>query len=200
MTALLRPQPSQAQAGYTLLEMVMVMAIFGLLFVTPITLSRSVIDREQFNGLALGLASWLEAIQRGAQRTTGGCTVTFSTGVNTIAGINLKPGDTLATVTPSNCTNESSFVIPEFRADATLTARIGTGTLSGNNIDFTPRGTIVQRPSSNSLAANGPTVIFSLTKANIARCVRISHTSGMVTIGANNSGNSCTPISYDGSI
>jgi hypothetical protein len=169
--------------------MVFVVAIFGLLFATPLTLSRGVLDREEFNALALGLAGWLEAIQRGAQRTTGGCTVTFTPGVNSTAGISLKPGDTLATVTPSSCTNESSFLIPQFRADATLTARIGT--LSTNTLDFTPRGTLVQT-STSSVPATGPVVIFSLSRANIARCVRISHTSGMITLGADNNGSTCT--------
>jgi prepilin-type N-terminal cleavage/methylation domain-containing protein len=198
MTPLRRPQTSQAQAGYTLVEMVVVASIFLLIFATPLTLSRNVIDREEFNGLAIGLASWLEAIQRGAQRFSTGCTVTFSTGVNTTAGISLRPGDTLATVTPSNCSNESAFVIPQFRADAILTARFTPGTLSGNNINFTPRGTIVQSLFSLNNPPNGPTVTFSLSKANLARCVRITHTSGMVTIGANNRGTSCT--SFDGSI
>jgi Tfp pilus assembly protein FimT len=200
MTPLRRPQTSQAQAGYTLVEMVVVVASFVLIFATPLTLSRDVIDREEFNGLALGLASWLEAIQRGAQRYSTGCTVTFSPGLNTAAGISLRPGDTLATVTPSNCSSESAFVIPQFRADAILTARFTPGTLTGNNIDFTPRGTIVQSLSSFANPPNGPTVIFSLSKANIVRCVRITHTSGMVTLGANANSRGTSCASFDGSI
>jgi prepilin-type N-terminal cleavage/methylation domain-containing protein len=197
MTLFRRPQSSQAQAGYTLMEMLYVVAIFVVLFATPLTLSRGVLDREEFNSLALGLAGWLEAIQRGAQRTTSGCTVTFTTGVNSTAGLSLKPGDTLATVTPSSCSNESSFVIPPFRADATLTARIGT--LRTSTLNFTPRGTLVQT-STSSIPTTGPVVIFSLSVANIARCVRITHTSGMITIGSNNNGTTCSSSSFDGSI
>lgn len=194
MTLLRRPLSSQAQAGYTLMEMVIVVAIFGLLFATPLTLTRGVLDREEFNGLALGLAGWLEAIQRGAQRTTGGCTVTFTAGVNSTAGISLRPGDTLATVAPSNCSTETSFVIPPFRADATLTAKIGT--LSTSTLNFTPRGTLVQT-STSSVPTTGPVVTFSLSVANIARCVRITHTSGMITLGANNNGTTCLSTSFD---
>lgn len=197
MTPFRRPQPSQAQAGYTLIEMVVVTAVFGLLFATSLTLTRGVLDREEFNSLALGLAGWLEAIQRGAQRTTGGCTVTFTTGVNSSAGISLRPGDILATVTPTTCSTESSFVIPPFRSDATLTARIGS--LSTSTLDFTPRGTLVQT-STSTVPTSGPVVTFSLSVANMARCVRITHTSGMITLGLNNNGTTCPSTSFDSSL
>ncbi len=180
-----------------MMEMVIVVAVLGLLFATGLTLTRGALDREEFNGLALGMASWLQAIQRGAQRTTGGCTVTFTAGVNSSAGISLRPGDTLATVTPITCTNESSFVIPSFRSDATLTAKIVS--FSTSTLDFTPRGTLVQT-STSSVPTTGPVLTFSLSTANIARCVRITHTSGMIALGSNNSGTTCPNASFDNSI
>jgi prepilin-type N-terminal cleavage/methylation domain-containing protein len=194
-----RPQPRPAEPGFTLMEMVITTAIFLGISATAVSVSRTVLDREDLNAMGIGLAGWLEAIQRGAQRTTGGCRVTFSQGMETAAGTNLRPGDTLATVTPGTCTNESSFTVPEFRSDSLLNAKISTF----NSIDFTPRGTIVQSISStaaNILPAIGPVVTLSLGQANMTRCVRISHTSGMVTVGANNNGTSCSNASFDGSI
>jgi prepilin-type N-terminal cleavage/methylation domain-containing protein len=198
MTPFLRPQPSQTQSGYTLVEMVIVVAIFGLLFATTQSLTRGVLDREDFNGLALGLSTWLEAIQRGAQRTTGGCTVTFTSGVNSTAGLILKPGDILARVTPSNCSNESVFVIPSFRSDGNLTAKISPSAIS--SITFTPRGTLAVISRYTATYENGPTITFTHSKTSLVRCVRVTHTSGMITLGSNNNGSACDATSFDGSI
>jgi prepilin-type N-terminal cleavage/methylation domain-containing protein len=204
MTPFRRPQLRQAKAGFTIMEMMIVMSIFAILFASSLSLSRSVLDREELNGLAIGLAGWLEAIQRGAQRTTGGCTVTFAAGINTPSGLSLRTGDTLATVTPSNCTNEPSFLIPSLRSDGTLTARFNPTQF--RSITFTPRGTLAAISRYPVEYSHGPVISFKHSSVNFVRCVRITNTSGYITLGANNGGSTCysdpdnLPDDFDGTI
>jgi prepilin-type N-terminal cleavage/methylation domain-containing protein len=204
MTPFQRPLLRQAKAGFTIMEMMFVMSIFAILFASSLSLSRSVLDREELNGLAIGLAGWLEAIQRGAQRTTGGCTVTFAAGINTPSGLSLRTGDTLATVTPSNCTNEPSFLIPSLRSDGTLTARFNPTQF--RSITFTPRGTLAAISRYLVQYSHGPVISFKHSSVNFARCVRITNTSGYITLGAKNSGSTCYsddsnfPDDFDGTI
>ncbi len=189
MIPVLRPQLRQAKAGFTSMEMMIAMSISAILFATSLSFSRSALDREEFNGLAIGLAGWLETIQRGAQRTTGGCTVNFASGINTSNGLSLRTGETLATVTPSNCTTESRFIVPSFRSDGILTAKINVSNIT--TITFTPRGTLAAIPNYGTFYSDGPVITFRHSTINFARCVRITHTSGLITLGARNDRNSC---------
>jgi prepilin-type N-terminal cleavage/methylation domain-containing protein len=189
MTPFRRPQLRQAKAGFTIMEMMIVMSIFAILFASSLSLSRSVLDREELNGLAIGLTGWLESIQRGAQRTTGGCTVTFTAGINAPGGLSLGTGDILATVTPNNCINEPLFLIPSMRSDGTLTARINDPNIS--SITFTPRGTLAAIPMYSRLYSDGPVITFRHSKISFVRCVRITNTSGFITLGGRNDHNQC---------
>lgn len=172
----MRPSPRKqtCQGGFSVLEMVMTTAAFIAISGAALTISCEAVDREEINALALGLASWLETIQRGAQRTTGGCIVTFT------GGSSMTPGSELAKVEPSNCTNESSFRIGGLRPGTTLRARISTDPAV---VNFTPRGTVSQTEHT--------TITLLLNQRKITRCVRIGSTMGMIVVGANNKGTFC---------
>jgi hypothetical protein len=175
----MRPSPRQQkrQGGFSVLEMVVTTAAFIAISGSALVITREAVDREEINALALGLASWLETIQRGAQRTTGGCTVTFT------GGSSMTPGSELATVEPSTCTNESSFRVGGLRPGTTLSATIGADPAV---VNFTPRGTVTH---------NGYDIVITLhlNQRRITRCVSIGGTVGMILVGANNKdlGKSC---------
>jgi type II secretory pathway pseudopilin PulG len=168
------PRKQKYRGGFSVLEMVIATALFLAISGAALIITREAVDREEINALALGLASWLETIQRGAQRTTGGCTVTFT------GGSSMAPGSELARVEPSNCTNESSFRIGGLRPGTTLRATISTNPAV---VNFTPRGTVTQTEDT--------TITLLLNQRRITRCVRVNHTAGMITMGANNNGNFC---------
>jgi Tfp pilus assembly protein FimT len=178
-------QAGSSAAGFTLIEVAITAAILVVLGGVVLNLDRAAFEREEINSLALGLASWLETVQRGAQRTTGGCVVTFSTGTSLASGsvlATVSGGDTSVAV--SDCTNEPSFVIGSVRPGSTFTAAADFT----DPITFTPRGTIT--------ATATRTITLRPTNRTITRCVRLFANSGMIAIGANN--NSTTSCGING--
>lgn len=169
-----RLRPPVRTASFSLLELMVVVAIIGMINGLTIAFSGREWEREKLNAVALGLAGWLEEIRGNALRQTsdtassGGCVVT----VNTLN--NAAAGTTVASVSPTDCAKAPSFVLPGLTNNAD---RYNIANTNGATIVFTPRG---------SVTANTDAIVRIFLIGNTRlRCVSVSSILGLIRVGSN---------------
>ena len=151
----------------TVMELLVVVAVIGILSAVSISNSLELWRRERLNSVALELEGWLEGISRMPERNGTSCKVTLSSG--TLAG-----GETLATVSPTSCAADSTFVVPVILRNDSLS--VGA---SATSWSFTPRMAI---DSSSDVQ-----IRLAFSGSAPVRCVRVSGTLGLLRIGRNDS-------------
>lgn len=165
--------------GYTLVELMVTVAVLGILTGLAIDSGQREWRREQVNGVVIELSGWLESVRRSALRGYR-CNVTFTEGT-------LSAGDTLATgaeasTSPqigNNCLASMPLQIPSVGGGSQVSV---TANYSG--IAFTPRGTVAQVASGDPLTANVPAdIIVTLQPNGPSRCVRVESLLGLISIG-----------------
>lgn len=168
-----------AGRGFSLVELMVVIAVIGLINGLAIALTGSEWQRDRVNGVALGLAGWLEEVRGNALRQTsddpaaGGCVVSVSSLSNAAAGTSV------ASVTPTNCASSASFEIPGVVSGAD---RYDIATSNSSTITFTPRG---------SVTGTSDAVVKIFLRGSLQlRCVRVSAILGLVRVGSNSAASS----------
>jgi Tfp pilus assembly protein FimT len=163
--------------GFALSELLIIVVILGILSSVVIVNTSRELNRERLNSVATGFAAWLQAIQAaaGRQSQTEGCSVSVSPGTN------LNEGGTIASVTPAECSAESSFRIPQSFAAAARYNVSGPG--QNAPVTFSPRGSV------NITAADHIWVV-ELVGSDLRRCVQVTRGLGAVRVGVP-SGNTC---------
>jgi prepilin-type N-terminal cleavage/methylation domain-containing protein len=190
---MIKPLPPRVLAtGFTLIELMVTVAVLGIVSAVVINATGSEWRRERVNSVAIDLAGWLEAVRASSQRLGGsGCTVTFSSGGSLAAGAEI------ARVVPAACAptspvstndaNARAFLLPAF-ADGPDRYGIALAPASPTTLSFTPR---------NSISATADTSIkVHLAGSSQLRCVLLTATIGLIRIGSNgaaaDSSASCT--------
>lgn len=175
-----RSHPSD---GYTLIELVIGVAVASIIASTTIVLSIPAWQRERLNAVAITFSGWLAEIAAQAERSGIPCVVTVGDGDPAPAfPLTLNPGDQLAEVDPPTCSKEPSFVIP------TSTSRgefvVGASAASWT---FQPRGTV-----SNDTDLQ---VRIGIPGLATLRCVTVSAFFGQLRLARNddtgNTGTDC---------
>lgn len=169
--------------GFTVLELLIAVAIFGV--VSSVAVSAGLVEwrRDQANAAAMEFTAWLEPISRMPERNGTACTVTVTTGGS------LAPGSVFATVLPAACSTEPSLRLPAINQRSNYA--VGATTTSWT---FTPRGAITTGTGTTASSTNTDISIrFAVGGLLPVRCVRLSGTLGLIRYGSNNgSGDTAT--------
>ena len=203
-----RPQPSARARSFTLVELMVIVAVIGVVAVIAVPSFLFVWRREQVNALAFEIAGWLEATRSIAAREVnpdplaGGCAIVIAA-----TQTNAQAGDVIAGI--SGCAaRETQLRVPDswggrFRishsipagsitnaptaADCSasgIPAALCTGSV---RLFFTPRGMW----SSDSVANLSGDLEIRIAPADGSaprRCVRLSSILGSIDIGSANAG------------
>jgi Tfp pilus assembly protein PilE len=155
-------------------ELLVTVAVIGLLGSVTFASSQVFLRRDQANAAAAELVGWLEGIS-GRSGAFGPCTVQFTTANG------LAPGATFASLqnvaTNARCTPEATLALPSSSGSNTYNVAV-TYTPNGTpSLTFTSRGGVV---------ANGVEAVVKISVNNQLplRCVRISF--GTLSTGINN--------------
>jgi hypothetical protein len=205
------PGPSP-RAGSTLVDLMLVVALLGLILLGVSRFSQREIERAEINALAIELSGWLEAIQKasmrlpappGSAQEAGGCEVTFledPDGVaagETIARVRLNPasrqgqgqgqglGQADGALPDSVCHPETDFRMPGTRqagADQAPRGFVSTSLRSGSEASVT-----FTPRGTVTATRNLELVIRHLGGSRSARCVRVNAITGLVELGHDNS-------------
>lgn len=165
-------QPSRHSQGFSIVELVVVVAIVGTLAALSLAATFQAQRREQVNAVTIGLAGWLEEVRRSALRGSA-CEVQLSTG--TVSGANTV-AQLVGTPPPDTCsTVNNPFRLPESAQGASYI--IGA---SPSSFAFTPRGT--KFPATD--------VLITITRSNTgpARCIQLNGLLGNLEMGNYSSG------------
>lgn len=167
-----RPQHFQPhQLGFGVTEVIVTVALVGIVLGTVITVSGAEWRRQRVNSVAQELAGWLGQVRSASNRLSGaGCLVAFS------ASGTYNAGDVIAQIKPNTtCIGqlpETQLRIPNTRSGTSYAI-----SSSASELQFTPRGT----------ATNTSDVVIGITISNTApqRCVQVTPLVAFIRMGRN---------------
>lgn len=165
-------RPSPPSEGFSIIELIVVVAIVGTLAALSLAATFQGQRREQVNAVTIGLAGWLEEVRRSALRGSA-CEVQLITG--TVTGSNTV-AQLVGTELPETCsTINNPYLLPETAQGASYSI-----SASPSGFSFTPRGT--KFPATD--------VLITITRSNTgpARCIQLNGLLGNLEMGNYSSG------------
>jgi prepilin-type N-terminal cleavage/methylation domain-containing protein len=156
---------SDGAKGFTMIELMVTVAILGIVMGIMITESGRAYNRDKLNEASLQLSSWLGEIANEPDTLGQSCTVTVTTG--TIAS-----GGQIASVTPTACSSTPTLRLPGL---SNLSFTVGATQTSWS---FTRRNAVD--------ATSNIDIKLSLSNFTALRCVRVFAISGLLRLGRDN--------------
>jgi len=167
----------RSQQGISLTELMLTVAIIGILSGIVIQITGREWRRERVQAVQVDLVGWLEAVRRAALRGES-CTATISTGT-------LTPGQRMGEV-GEGCLYQLPMTIPGVAARGTRYNVIA----QTSSLVFTPRGTV---RSAGEALPDKTWIAITLEGGGPVACIAISATVGAIRSGLINGtdGNAC---------
>jgi prepilin-type N-terminal cleavage/methylation domain-containing protein len=169
--------------GFTLLELIIAIAIITLISAVSFDASSRSLNRSRVNAVAIELAAWFQTI-RTSGVDTAFCSVIFNPDQVNLAQ---APGEAAASrvfsrgnrvysVEPAGCSGQPNFRVPDSVDGNTFTI------WSNPLFQFTQRGNVIQT-ASNTVVRNDIRILMVGTR--LLRCVRTFDSVGLFRIGSN---------------
>lgn len=169
--------------GFTVVELMVTVAIIGVVSSVLFTVSQDSWRRERANAATVELSAWLDQISRSPEQNGVSCRVTVNTGT-------LAPGAVLASVNPTNCATEADVRLPGININQNFQVAVTGGLAAGSTSQwwFTPRGAISTTAPAVTAASTATDISVRISVAGQipVRCVRLSGTLGLQRMGRNN--------------
>lgn len=128
----------RSRRGFTVMELMIIVAIIGILSSVVIDAGLREWRREQVNAVVVQLAGWLQSVRRGALKGNS-CAVSLA--ASSIPGL-YASGDALAQV--SSCGGISDLRLSGLRADQRFSVELLHA--ADDRVTFTPAGTLSPPP------------------------------------------------------
>ena len=169
--------------GFTLLELIIAIAIITLISAVSFDASSRSLNRSKVNAVAIELAAWFQTI-RTSGVDTAFCSVIFNPNQVTLAqaptraaaSIVFNRGNRVYSVEPAGCSGQPDFRVPDSVGGNTFTI------WSNPLFQFTQRSNVIQT-ASNSVVRNDVRILMVGTR--LLRCVRTFDSVGLFRIGSN---------------
>ncbi|MEA5475760.1 prepilin-type N-terminal cleavage/methylation domain-containing protein [Synechococcus sp. CCY9201] len=180
-------------AGYTLVELMVTIAVLGILGAVVINSGIDAWRAEQAKAAVTDLSSWLEEIRSSGASQDISCRVTINTGSSlasqsVLATVQAIDPETNSAATGVTCGTGNPLRLPGIGGNATFgVATSFASTSPPNTFSFTPRGAISTDNVGSTLASSFLSIRISLGGQVPLRCVRLSGMLGLVRLGSNNS-------------
>lgn len=181
-----KPHPRlnlSAHHGFSLSELLVAVAIIGILAGLMIDAGLRDWRRERVNTVVVELAGWLESVRRAALKGSS-CQVSLTTTSGTLAGgatlataADVGSSDAASSAISNNCRSAQPFQLTTLTANQAF--RVGTRNTSGSFV-FTPAGTLFPAP------ANGNPLEIRIALADgddPQRCVQLDGLMGLISVG-----------------
>ena len=161
------------RTGFTLLELLVVVAILGVIGWLGLPAAIQDYKKAQVNGLTTGLAGWLQEVRSSALKGSA-CTVVFSSSSGTFTAAQTVAS--LGAPIPETCTTPNNpYLLPESAQGASYLI-----TASPTSFSFTPRAS--KYPSTDVL------ITIAMANGGPSRCIQLNGLFGNLELGDASSG------------
>ena len=170
--------------GFTLLELIIAIAIITLISSVSFDASSRSLNRSRVNAVAVELAAWMQTI-RTSGADTAFCSVIFNPDQVTLAQAPARAaasrvfsrGNRVYSVEPAGCSGQQDFRVPDSVGGNTFTI------WSSPLFQFTQRGNIIQTAANDTAVRHDIRILMGGTR--LLRCVRTFDSIGLFRIGSN---------------
>ena len=170
--------------GFTLLELIIAIAIITLISAVSFDASSRSLNRSRVNAVAVELAAWMQTI-RTSGADTAFCSVIFNPDQVTLAQAPASAaasrvfsrGNRVYSVEPAGCSGQQDFRVPDSVGGNTFTI------WSSPLFQFTQRGNIIQTAANDTAVRHDIRILMGGTR--LLRCVRTFDSIGLFRIGSN---------------
>ena len=155
-------QAKQANSGFTIWELMVVLVILAILGAVALPNLRPSMRREQLSAASLGIVSWLERVRNQAVKDMETCQ------------LSIDASDTSLAITSgsSGCSELTTFKINEQEKTPTNIS-LAVSASSNSDFSFSPRGTVNRHQEMELTMEGSPTT----------RCIKVVAPVGLVRSG-----------------